>query len=363
MAEPQLNAALEAALLRALARTWAEINQNHFTGKLRRPVFTLDATRARLGRWDGERRTLGLSRPLVLEQSWAVVREVLKHEIAHQFVDEVLGVRDESAHGPAFASLCARFGIDPTASGLPAAGQPASEPAVLRRISRLLALADSPNLHEAEAAMRQAQRLMLKFNIEAVAAAAVKGHTFRHLGQPLSRIDAARQILAGILGDHFFVEVIWVPSYDPASGREGRVLEICGSTANLEVAAWVHDYLLEASLRLWREHQQARQMKGERERRRFVLWVMMGFRDRLEEAATATAAEGLIWRGDPDLAGYLQKRYPRRTSGGRIGYQQTGAFQHGHQAGKTIVLRRAVHPGAAENRGRLLTAGSREPHR
>ena len=369
-----LSAALEGALLRALGRTWEEINQNHFAGKLRRPVFALDATRVRLGRWDAQQRTLALSRPLVLEQSWAVVREVLKHEIAHQFVDEVLGVRDQSAHGPAFASLCARFGIDATASGLPAPGsgdgdgedgaageaaagaEAGAGPAVLRRISRLLALASSPNLHEAEAAMRQAHRLMLKYNIETVTSSAARGYGFRHLGAPLLRIDAARQILAGILSDHFFVEVIWVPSYDPGSGREGRVLEVCGTPANLEVAAWVHDYLLEASLRLWREHQRAQQIPGDRERRRYVLGVMMGFRARLEESAVSTREEGLIWRGDPELGGYLRRRYPRRSSGGRIGYERTAAFEDGHQAGKNIVLRRAVPTQTGGNRGRLLTA-------
>lgn len=349
-----LTAALEAGLLRALGRTWEEINQNHFAGKLRRPVLMLDEGTGRLGRWDSERRTLGLNRQLVLQQGWATVREVLKHEIAHQFVDEVLEVRDQSAHGPAFASVCARFGIDPAASGLPATepGEGPSEP-VLRRIGRLLALAGSPNLHEAEAAMRQAQRLMLKYNLDAVASAATRGYRFRHLGPALARIDAARQILATILGDHFFVEVIWVPSYEPASGREGRVLEACGSPANLEVAAWVHDYLLETGARLWREHQAREGIRGDRDRRRFLLGVMMGFRTKLEEGKVASRQEGLVWRGDPELAAYLGRRYPRRSGGGRIGYRQDAAYQKGHQAGKEIVLRRAVKTDG-ESRGRLL---------
>jgi hypothetical protein len=353
---PGLSAALEGALLRALGRTWEEINQNHFAGRMRRPVIALDQTSGRLGRWDGERRTLGLSRALVLDQSWATVREVLKHEIAHQFVDEVLGVRDQSAHGPAFASICQRFGIDGRASGLPALNEgsrTATGEPVLRRIARLLALAGSPNLHEAEAAMRQAQRLMLKYNIDAVTSAAIRGYGFRHLGAPLPRIDAARQILAGILGDHFFVEVIWVPSYDPRTGREGRVLEVCGSPANLEVAAWVHDFLLETGQRLWREHQQREGIRGDRDRRRFLLGVMMGFRTKLEEATATSRQEGLIWQGDPELTTYLRQRYPRRSSGGRIGYETDTAYQKGHQAGQNIVLRRAVQTDG-ENRGRLL---------
>ena len=94
-----LTATLEAALLRQLGETWAEINQNHFRGKMRRPVFALSEG-ARLGAWVAARRTLELSRALVLEQPWAVVREVCKHEMAHQFVDEVLEIHDQTAHGP-----------------------------------------------------------------------------------------------------------------------------------------------------------------------------------------------------------------------------------------------------------------------
>ena len=87
--------------------------------------------------------------------------------MAHQYVHEVLGKVDESAHGPAFRELCARLGIDAGAAGVPAAGAPSADDArVLERIARLLALAESANVHEAQAAMNAAQRLMLKHNLE-----------------------------------------------------------------------------------------------------------------------------------------------------------------------------------------------------
>jgi hypothetical protein len=344
-----LTAALEAALLRALGRTWEEINQNHFGGRLRRPVLALLDTEARLGQWHGERRTLSLSRRLVLDQPWGVVREVLKHEIAHQFVDEVLGIRDQTAHGPSFEATCRRFGIDSSASGLPD-GAPTTGGAdqphpVLRRIARLLALAASPNLHEAEAAMTQAQRLMLKHNVDADAATTTRGFGYRHLGRPLPRIDGGRQVLAGILAEHFFVEVIWVPCYLPRLGREARVLEACGRAENVEVAAWVHDYLVETGERLWREHRQANGIPGDRDRRRFLLGVMIGFSEKLQAGAADNRREGLIWQGDPDLAAYLRRRYPRRRGGGQIGYRQDATYESGRRAGRNIVLQRVVGGG------------------
>jgi hypothetical protein len=353
MTAPALSASLEAALLRELGITWTELNDNHFRGALRRPVLTLTDGSGRLGFWDGRARTLVLSRDLVLAQPWGVVREVLKHEMAHQFVDEAMGVSDESAHGPAFEAVCRQHGFDAAARGLPTAGDGVQPNPVLRRIARLLALAESPNRHEAEAAMQQARRLMLRHNIDAATAAAREGFAFRHAGGLRARVAAHEQVLAAILSDHFFVEVIWIPWYVPAEGRRGRTLELTGTPPNLEVAAYVHDFLLQTGERLWRDHRRAAGLPGDRERRRFLLGVMIGFDEKLMAAAAESRREGLIWRGDPALADYLRRRYPRRSGGGSIGLHQTAAYEHGRRAGRGIVLHRPVR-GSAESRGRLL---------
>jgi hypothetical protein len=365
---PELGLALERALVRQLAETWAEINHNHFRGRLRRPVFTFTDSERRLGAWDSPARTLSISRRLVLDRPWAIVREVLKHEMAHQFVDEVLGIRDQTAHGPAFEALCRQHGIDASAAGEPPAspaggdGDGADEERggaqVLRRIARLLALADSPNAHEAEAAMRAAQRLMLKHNIDASAAAAREGFTFRQLGAASGRVSAAEHVLAGILARHFFVEAIWVPSYRPRDGHRGRVLELCGTPSNLDVAEYVHGFLLETGERLWRGHRAQRRLQGNQERRRFLLGVMMGFDDKLAASAADNRREGLIWVGDPALQAYMARRYPRRRGGTGIGIAASETYEQGREAGRNIVLSRPIRT-PPESRGRLLSS-SRE---
>ena len=55
---------------------------------------------------------------LVTEHPWTVVLEVLRHEMAHQYVDEVLGVHDETAHGPTFQAVCEARAIDGRAAGV-----------------------------------------------------------------------------------------------------------------------------------------------------------------------------------------------------------------------------------------------------
>ena len=96
---------------------------------------------------------------------------------------------------------------------MPAGGPDGGPHPVLRRITRLLALAESPNLHEAEAAMNEARRLMLLHNVDAAATASADGYGYRHVGPVKARTETSERILAGILGRHFFVSVIWTPSY------------------------------------------------------------------------------------------------------------------------------------------------------
>jgi hypothetical protein len=238
----ELSAELEAALLRQLMISWRDINESFFHGLLRKPVLRLTTHRSLLGRYHHDERTLELSRPMVLTSPWIAVLEVLKHEMAHQYVREVLGVTDESPHGQAFRDTCSRLGIDARASGPPPEG--ATSPSgdsdrnevLRRRVAALLALAESPNRHEAENAAAQAQRLMLKHNIALSARPERLAYGYRQLGVPKGRVPESEHLLAAILTEYFFVEAIWIASYRPLDGTRGSVLEICGTHENLELA-------------------------------------------------------------------------------------------------------------------------------
>ena len=340
--------------MRELALTHAEINAAYFKRALRPVVIELSDAAGRLGRWLPDLRTIEIGRELVLEHPWGVVVEVLKHEMAHQYVHDVLGERSEAAHGPAFRQVCERLGIDPSASGVPAGAPRADEEMrVLERIAKLLALAESSNVHEAEAAMGAAQRLMLKHNLDTVRARLPMGYGFRHLGEPTGRVAEHQRLLAAILGEHFFVEVIWVPVYRPLEQRRGSVLEICGSPANLDMAEYVHSFLASTAERLWREHQRETGVRSNRDRRTYLAGVMTGFLDKLKQQKSAHREEGLVWVRDADLGSYYRKRHPHILHTRLSGNRRTEAHAHGREAGRRIVLHRPVDA-AATSGGRLL---------
>jgi Protein of unknown function (DUF2786)/SprT-like family len=353
MDHPALTVALERALVRELLGAWRQLNDAYFKGALLAPALALVTSRTRLAQWVPSTRTIEVARELVLEQPWASVVEVLKHEMAHQYVHEVLGERGETAHGKAFRDTCARLGIDARASGVPAVADE-REAKVVERIARLLALAESPNRHEAEAAATQAQRLMLKYNLEEPPGeAAARDYGHKHLGTPTGRVTEAERIVAMVLGKYFFVEVIWVPVYRPLEGKRGSVLEVCGTRANLAMAEYVHAFLTQTADRLWAEHKRETLSRSNRDRRTFLAGVMAGFADKLARQSAGHKKEGLVWVKDGDLQGFFRRRHPYIRHVRHAGERRTEAFARGREAGQKIVLHRAVES-PATSRGRLL---------
>jgi len=351
-----LSAQLEALALRAIRSEHRELNGLLFGSRLSAPSFIFCDSKTRLGQWLPRLRTIEISRQLLLEMSWGALVEVLKHEMAHQFVYEVLGAHDETAHGPAFRRVCAERGIDARATGSPVVGdgEPSHEErAALEKIARLLTLASSPNEHEAQAAMAAAQRLMLKYNLEVSTKSEARDYCFRHLGKPTGRVYEAQRILALILSEHFFVETIWVPVWRPLEGKRGSVIEVCGTRTNVEMADYAHDFLMQTSERLWREHKRAKAIVSNRDRRAFVAGVMAGFRDKLSSQKKVHREHGLVWRGDPALAAFLKQRHPRMHWTRHSSSRDSAAHAEGQRAGSTIVFHRGLTR-AAESRGRLL---------
>jgi hypothetical protein len=364
----QLSVDLEVKLLERLGYEWRAINYTYFKDALRQPVLRLSDTRTRLGQWHGELRSLEISLPLVLERPWPHVIEVLKHEVAHQFIDERLSV-DETAHGPTFRRICERLGIDARAVGDPGAAdglEPQDDPAdaasrMVARIRKLLALAQSPNQNEAENAATAARRLMLKFNIEVDAGEGMdparRHYGYRHLGTPTGRVLEHDRRLATILIQYFFVEGLWIPVYRPLEGKRGSVLEICGLEANLLMAEHVHAFLTATALRLWTQYKRETTRSSNRDRQAFLAGVMRGFEAKLATQSQQFSEQGLVWVPAPDLHDYFRRRYPRQQTVRRSCASRNDAYAEGSRAGREIVLSQPVASSSSKGPTKALGRG------
>ncbi|HEX4450150.1 MAG TPA: DUF2786 domain-containing protein [Kofleriaceae bacterium] len=342
-----LSAALEAALVREVQRAY-EWQSTRFRG-LVTPVIKLVDSSTRLGRWVPSARTLELSRMLVLARPWPEVMGVLEHEMAHQYVDEVLRVTDEAPHGPTFGRVCAERGIDARAAGAPVPGAAAEIDRTLERIRKLLALAGSDNQHEAEIAMRTAHELMLRYNIEHVGAP--REFEIAHVGDPTKRSNRVEIDIVSLLAELFFVKVIRIPVYLPSEGRHGGVYELAGTRANVDMACHVYAFLLATAWRLWDANRADARVRSGRDRLSYQSGVIRGFRDRLVAERTVLRGTGLVWRGDGKLDSFYRARHPHIVSRSRS-VRVTGAHDAGREAGRKVVLHKPVS--SAVSRGRLL---------
>ncbi len=354
----ELSTALERAALSELCLAYDHFNTALFRGVLRRPALGFAERRQHLGQWDRQARRLELALCLLTEHGWTVLLEVLKHEMAHQYVDEALGLFDETPHGAAFVKVCQERGIDARASGLPqGVEETGHQVRLLERVSKLLELASRGDENEAAAAAAAAQRLILKYNLTERLDPARFSYGFRHLGQPTGRVSEAERILATILSEYFFVEVIWIPVYRPLEEKRGQVLEILGEHDNLVLAEYVYHALKTTADRLFSEYQRDRASGSRRHRHHFLAGVMLGVRERLSSEQARARAEGLVWLGDQKLREFVKRRYPHTRIIKTEGRPRPAAFRHGREAGRAVEIRRPLRE--AGHGPRLLPGKSR----
>ncbi len=365
-------AELERRILNGLACEWhaaAAAIDPAYRRAMSPPLFALGDMRARWGSWSGAKREIRLSRRLVLTRPWDSVREVLLHEMAHQMTEEVFGARHETAHGPLFRKACDLLGANPAASGSfpPLADRlelavRASQDKHLVRVRKLLALAESANRHEAEAAMLKAHELMARHTIEVIAAGTPREFMSAFSGNPALRHSRFDYLLAALLQDFYFVVPMWVSAYVVDRQKMGRVLELSGTPRNLRTALFVAGFMRRVVIEAWAGYGRTAR-RGRRPPLDFSVGILQGFRSKLEAglAAAYPGPEGrypLVRVADPQLAAYTDRRYPRTvgvTSSTR--HADPRWLSAGREIGSRLVLKEpAVEIGSGG--GGLLTAGS-----
>jgi hypothetical protein len=339
-----LTAQLEAALLRELRNRFEYENYARFAEKLTPPVFALVDSATKLGRWVPDGRRIEMSRTFVLERPWLEVMSVLQHELAHQYCDEVLKVRGESAHGDTFRRICEERGIDARAGGVPAAADAPEGDRILDRIRKLLALASSDNRNEAELAMQKAHELMLRHNVDAPGD---RRYVVRQIGNAEKRGNRVEGAILALLAELFFVKVILVPVWLPLLGKRGTAYEISGTGPNVDMAEHVYHFLLVTADRLWRENRGDARVKSGRDRLSYQMGVIGGFRDKLLADRITLQETGLVWVGDADLDRHHRARHPRITTRKRS-MRLDDAHAAGREAGRTVVLHKPVADGPTD---------------
>lgn len=332
------------------------------------PGFELRDFEKRWAEWNRERRVMAFSRRLVLNHPWMSVREVLRHELAHQVTDEALGGADQP-HGERFREACRLLNADPRAAGdypslyeAAEAGGLDDNDRILIRVRKLLALSGSSNRHEAELAMAKVHELIARYHIDLLSTHTARQYCSQCLGSPRVRHSADDYALGRLLQDFYFIEAVWIGAYVVDRGRMGRILEISGATEHVRMAGYVHDFLRRVIREQWQVFRRGRAVTPGRQVD-FALGLVSGFAEKLKTrdgalSKDSPAVYALMKRNDPQLTSYIRSRYPRlrKTSGSGRGIDEQ-VHRAGQAVGRRTILAKPIEHGTA--RRSFLLGGPR----
>jgi hypothetical protein len=348
---------LERRILHGLACEWEIalwVLESPHRKLMRRPLFSLKEMTNRLGYWSSKRREICLSRNLVLQHPWDAVREVLRHEIAHQFANEALSADGEPPHGPKFRMACKILRANPKASGNYSPlherilhEAPSPEDKIMLRVKKLMALAESQNRHEAELAMAKAHEIVAKYNVDLIARNENRNFVSVFVGKPALRHFRIDYHLVHLIQDFYFVYGLWVSAYVLEKGKMGRVLEISGTVQNTKIACYVHNFVQQFIHSQWHQYNHDKELNHYR-KIDFAVGIIEGFRSKLKLQSKGekktTAKQALIKVADPLLLEYAAHRYPHTTTfKGKISSQDDNVLRDGIKVGRKLVIFKGIN--------------------
>lgn len=224
---------------------------------------------------------IGLNRKLISSAKDSVLRDILKHELAHYLTFIDWG--EVPAHGEEYKKTCQRFGFSEKIShstmnveneNLAKVGDLASEK-VLEKVKKLLQLAQSSNSHEAELATLKANELLLRHNLDFIRDNQDEEPVYMDRLLYQKRKDAKLAAIYDILR-HFIVKP--VISY----GKDICCLEVSGSYTNVTLARYVADFLNRELEALWEKTKSEHGLQGLRAKNSFFMGVAAGFDQKMK---------------------------------------------------------------------------------
>jgi hypothetical protein len=295
-----------------------------------------------LGHFDAPYLQIALNRRLIFEAKDAVLRDILKHELAHYLTFIKHG--NVSPHGPEFRTVCAEYGfpnevararMNLETSNEMKEGDLDSEK-VLEKVKKLLKLAQSSNMHEAELATIKANQLLLRHNLDRLLTGQEEPIYLDRV-LPQKRKDAKLSAIYDILR-HFVVRTVM------SQTRGQCCLEVSGSLTNVKLARYVAEFLDRELEHLWASAKKTHQLQGLRAKNSFFHGVAKGFDEKMKAAKASFSAEdrrSLVLVENKLLEGtnLIYRRLSQSYSGSVL---DRDAQSIGVASGKSLTIRQGV---------------------
>jgi hypothetical protein len=294
-----------------------------------------------LAHFDASYLQIALNRKLITGAKESVLRDILKHEIAHYLTFILHG--EVASHGQEFHQVCRDYGLSPEIAQatmqLEAANQEKvgdlEAEKVLEKVKKLLQLARSNNAHEAELATIKANSLLLRHNLDHVQSDEEPIYLDRLLrrGRKDTKLSAIQSILK-----HFIVKAVM------SSGRNTCCLEVSGTLTNVKLARYVAEFLDREMDDMWEEAQRDHGLKGLRAKNSFFAGIAKGFDLKMSKAKQDFTTDEqkalvLVERSLDEKTKIIYRRLSSYSSGASY-HEEAGHL--GMEKGKNLTIREGV---------------------
>lgn len=294
---------------------------------------------------------IGLNRKLIYLAKDSVVRDILKHELAHYLTHIIYP--NARPHGLEFKEVCTRFGfpedvaratMDLDESNLSKEGDLHSEK-ILEKVKKLLMLAQSSNSHEAELATIKANELLLRHNLDYCQDRTEPIYMDRLLLR--KRKDTKISAIYSIL-KHFIVRPVI------SQGKNSCCLEVSGTLTNVKLAGYVANFLEQELDHLWKLAQKEDGLQGLQAKNSFFLGVASGFDQKMKQVKThySEADKKALMVVEQKLDFDTQIIYKRLGSSRSSHQMDFVANKKGQEKGLSLTIRNAVE---GKGKGLYLT--------
>ncbi len=266
----------------------------------------------KLGFFDRSLYQIGLNKNLMYSAKTEIIKNILRHEIAHFLVDLTYINSTDSPHGQHFQTICKKYnwGNDVSLSkiNLVLENEKIKEDfpseKIIGKIKKLLALASSSNKHEAKLATIKANQILLKFNLSR-SKIDDSPETFLKRVITGRKVTGKHQAIYEIL-KHFFVYPVF------NHGKGIFYLEVIGDRTNVELADYIANYLNRELENLWKNTKKENpSLKGATSKTSFMNGIAKGFISKIIESNTLHSKQTQLIIVNNALDQHIQKVYPR----------------------------------------------------
>jgi hypothetical protein len=300
----------------------------------------------KLGYFDYRTFTIALNKRLMFEAKTDVIKDILRHELAHFYCYLDYGLKE--IHGEDFKNVCRLFKWNETvikaSSSVEIENQKYTDSEfdkIQERLKKLLSLQSSSNIHEAELATMKANELIIEYNLSAFAQQKSNSEDEESYVDVIlegNKKNAKHSAIYDILKT-FYV----APVFNMSKGS--FQLEVVGSKNNIELAKYVAGFL-DLKLDELYESEKLKNpkiLKGLAAKNAFLKGIGMGYVEKIEHAHQSHRKGNELILLKYELQKQISRVYPRLGSSySSAGFGNSAAKDIGITAGKNLSINPAI---------------------